>query len=216
MICHNLEVPTAQPPKFDLRVVPWTDPVLATIGHDPRSRYVEAFWLPTLGPTCVILLRHLADRFDDQPDGFILDSATTSTRLGLGVRANAGAPLRRAIERLATFDFAGQLEPGTIAIRRHLPPIHTRHVRRLPEPVRIDHDDWVATERTRPPHEAIRRRARAQALLYFEQGAERDLVERWLEHTGYPPRVARDASVWAWQRHREALTASNPPPPSAA
>ena len=41
-----------------LTIVPWIDPIIDTIGHDPRSRYAETFWLPTLGPTSLLLLRH--------------------------------------------------------------------------------------------------------------------------------------------------------------
>jgi hypothetical protein len=33
-----------------ITVKPWHDPVVDVLGHDPRSRYVETFWLPTLGP----------------------------------------------------------------------------------------------------------------------------------------------------------------------
>ena len=33
-----------------LRVEPWADPVVDHLGHDPRSAYVEQFWLPILGP----------------------------------------------------------------------------------------------------------------------------------------------------------------------
>jgi hypothetical protein len=33
-----------------LTVRPWPDPLIDTLGYDPRSRYVETFWLPTLGP----------------------------------------------------------------------------------------------------------------------------------------------------------------------
>ena len=43
-----------------LTIQPWPDPVIDTVGHDPRSAYVETFWLPTLGPTALLLLRHLA------------------------------------------------------------------------------------------------------------------------------------------------------------
>lgn len=36
-----------------LRIQPWPDPVVDDHGHDPRSAYVERFWLPVLGPsTC--------------------------------------------------------------------------------------------------------------------------------------------------------------------
>ena len=52
-----------------IRVMPWPDPVLDAVGHDPRSWYVETFWLPTLGPTALLLLRHLADRFEANPKG---------------------------------------------------------------------------------------------------------------------------------------------------
>jgi hypothetical protein len=34
-----------------ITIKPWNDPILDVAGHDPRSRYVETFWLPTLGPT---------------------------------------------------------------------------------------------------------------------------------------------------------------------
>jgi len=37
-----------------LIVLPWADPVIDPIGHDPRSRYVELFWLGILGPTATI------------------------------------------------------------------------------------------------------------------------------------------------------------------
>jgi hypothetical protein len=36
-----------------LTILPWPDPLLDTIGHDPRSLYAETFWLPVLGPTTV-------------------------------------------------------------------------------------------------------------------------------------------------------------------
>jgi hypothetical protein len=36
-----------------LRVEAWLDPVIDEVGHDPRSAYVEEFWLPILGPTTI-------------------------------------------------------------------------------------------------------------------------------------------------------------------
>ena len=47
-----------------LTIAPWPDPILDTVGYDPRSRYAETFWLPTLGPTALLLMRHLASRFE--------------------------------------------------------------------------------------------------------------------------------------------------------
>ena len=34
-----------------LRIVPWRDEVIDRVGHDPRSAYVERFWLGILGPS---------------------------------------------------------------------------------------------------------------------------------------------------------------------
>jgi hypothetical protein len=89
-----------------LTVRPWPDPVLDTLGHDPRSLYVETFWLPTLGPTAVLLLRHLAHRFDERPDGLELTVVDTSQALGLGYRDGTSSPLLRCLVRLAQFDLA--------------------------------------------------------------------------------------------------------------
>ena len=52
-----------------LAIRPWPDPVIDTLGHDPRSLYVERFWLPTLGPTSLLLLRRIAAGLDEHPDG---------------------------------------------------------------------------------------------------------------------------------------------------
>ncbi|HEY4400579.1 MAG TPA: hypothetical protein VGO38_00985, partial [Acidimicrobiia bacterium] len=78
-----------------LTITPWPDPLLDTLGHDPRSLYVETFWLPTLGPTAVLLLRHLATRFDESPSGVELPVADTSQALGLGQRDGNSSPIVR-------------------------------------------------------------------------------------------------------------------------
>jgi hypothetical protein len=41
-----------------LCVEPWHDPVIDEVGHDPRSTYVETFWLPVLGPTTIIHVQY--------------------------------------------------------------------------------------------------------------------------------------------------------------
>ena len=117
-----------------LLIKPWNDPVVDTLGHDPRSRYVETFWLPTLGPTALLLLRHLADRFDRTPEGVELTVSDTSHTLGLGQRDGTASPLVRTLRRLTQFDLACE-DPmsDTVAVRRNVPPVNARHLRRLPE-----------------------------------------------------------------------------------
>ena len=44
--------PPASPPAT-LMIRPWPDGVIDALGHDPRSTYVEQFWLGILGPATV-------------------------------------------------------------------------------------------------------------------------------------------------------------------
>jgi hypothetical protein len=73
-----------------LVVLPWADPVIDPIGHDPRSRYVELFWLGVLGPTATLLLRRFADGLESYPDGFELDVPDLARSLGIKLRASGG------------------------------------------------------------------------------------------------------------------------------
>lgn len=38
-------------PVDHLRITRWDDPVVDAVGHDPRSAYVERYWLALLGPS---------------------------------------------------------------------------------------------------------------------------------------------------------------------
>ena len=115
-----------------LAIRPWPDPVIDTLGHDPRSLYVERFWLPTLGPTSLLLLRRIAAGLDEHPEGISLDLGELSQALGLGHREGNSSPVVRSLDRLMQFDLAcGEREAG-YAVRRSVPPVNRRHVGRLP------------------------------------------------------------------------------------
>ena len=141
-----------------LTIKPWADPVIDTLGHDPRSRYAETFWLPTLGPTALLLLRHLADRFDRNPDGIELALADTSSALGLGQREGTSSPIVRTLRRLEQFDLACE-DPHSdmVAVRRNVPPINPRHLRRLPHDVQAAHAEWAEAQLAEAPIAAARR-----------------------------------------------------------
>jgi len=190
-----------------IRVVPWADPVIDTLGHDPRAPYPERFWLPTLGPTALFLLRQIAHRFDRAPDGFVLDLAETSRCLGLGEREGPNSPIGRSLGRLVQFDLATPGGDETLAVRRHVPPINRRHVRRLPISVQGEHDAWVRAHLAEPPLADARRNARRTALVMFGLGDDRAGVERALGTAGFEPAVARDAAGWAWEQLQHADTA---------
>jgi hypothetical protein len=191
-----------------LTIKPWPDPLLDTLGHDPRSLYVETFWLPTLGPTAVLLLRHLATKFDESPGGIELAVADTSQALGLGQRDGNSSPILRTLTRLSQFDLACDDGRGTVAVRRNLPPINRRHVRRLPGHLQTAHAEWAEAKLAEAPLATARRRARQVAFTLLEQGDDPDHVERILYATGFHPSVCHDAARWAYQRHRDAMEAA--------
>jgi hypothetical protein len=188
-----------------LTIQPWPDPILDTVGHDPRSLYAETFWLPTLGPTALLLLRHLAMKFDERPGPLTLTVAEASLALGLGERAGSSSPIVRTLARLETFELACSDGVETVAVRRNLPPINRRHLRRLPAALQAMHAEWAEAKLAEAPHADARRRARRIALALFEQGDDRDHVERLLFATGFHPAVGHDAVRWAWSHHVGAL-----------
>ncbi len=130
-------------PETEVRVTGWSDPVLDRLGHDPRSTYVEQFWLPIVGPSCLLLIRRLAAELERQPEGFTFDSAAWSLELGVGVKGGRNGPFWRAIERACRFGATYRNGP-VLAVRRRLPPLTARQVDKLPRPLQEAHGEWTA------------------------------------------------------------------------
>jgi hypothetical protein len=196
-------------PVTTLSVRPWPDRVIDALGHDPRSRYVELFWLGILGPSTTWLMRRLAAGLEESPSGFDLDLGETAKTLGLGSRAGRHSPFLRALVRCCQFDLADARTEGVLAVRRKLPPLNRRQVLRLPAPLREAHERWQAAELETPAAEAVRRRCRRLALSLVELGEDVDATERQLGRWGFHPAVSRESAAWAWARHRDALAAAS-------
>jgi hypothetical protein len=139
--------PAVDPTTLD--VVPWIDQVLLHQGHDPRSDYVERFWLPILGPSTTWLLRRVARGFDDMPSGFRINLADTARALGLGEGTGRNAMITRSIDRACQFGMAQRHGYDRLSVRTHLPPLTRRQLTRLPLAVRNAHDRWM--DEHRPP-----------------------------------------------------------------
>ena len=71
------------PPRPKLRVEPWHDALIDEVGYDPRSDYVEAFWLPVLGPSTTWLAEALHDPARGPRP--MASSSTSRTRLARSV-----------------------------------------------------------------------------------------------------------------------------------
>jgi hypothetical protein len=137
-----LDTAIASPATGSLTVVPWTDPVVDALGHDPRSPYVETYWLAVLGPSGTWLLRRLAFRLEAEPDGFLLDLADMARSLGLGAKGGRHSPFVRTLGRCVDFGLAKVDSSNSLAVRRRLPPLNRRQVLHLPESLQRSHRQW--------------------------------------------------------------------------
>ncbi len=194
MIFATPEVAVLAPLDQPFVVLPWHDPAVDRIGFDPRSRYLELYWLSILGPTTTLLLRRIADGFDAFPDGFELDVEGTAVSLGLqmsGPRRNA---FPKALERSVLFGLARAHAHGLV-VRRRVPPISQRHLARLPESLREAHSDWVAPTGETSSGDLARARTLARAML--DSGDDHEVTERQLLALGVTPAAAVEAMRWA-------------------
>lgn len=202
---------TVPPGTSTLTVTPWPDTVIDTVGLDPRSDYVERYWLGVLGPSTTWLLRHLVDGLERSPAGFTLDMAETAARIGVGFQGGRHSPFSRALGRLVQFDLARDDAPGGMAVRRKVPPLNRRQVSRLPEVLQDAHQRWTDGQAGASRLEGQRRRSRQLALSLLELGEDVEATERQLLRWGYHPALCYESSQWALMRHRQALAAASQP-----
>lgn len=176
-------------PETTAMIRPWIDPVIDDDGFDPRSRYVELFWLGVLGPTATWLLRRLVAGLEQSPDGYEIDFSTTARAMGLSYRVGRSSPFSKAVQRCVMFGLAHPIENG-LAVRRRLPPISARHLQRMPEDVRAAHDAWQQTSIT---YDELSR-AHQLAHLLSQTGDDTILIEHRLIAVGVRDAVAAEAA----------------------
>ncbi|WP_419926277.1 hypothetical protein [Candidatus Poriferisocius sp.] len=121
-----------------LWIEPWRDQITEESGHDPRSRYVEQYWLGVIGPTAAWLMRYVAYEFDDSPDGFELPVNDIALQLGISPKAGPRGGLYRTMDRLVMFRLAAEGH-ASFAVRRRLPPLNNAQLRRLPQHLQRSH-----------------------------------------------------------------------------
>ena len=114
-----------------LAVVPLTDPLIEALGYDARSAYAEAYWLGVIGPSALCALRRLNADLDRHPGGFGVSLPDLASELGLGHGPGRNTPVVRTLCRLVTFGLA-TIQGDALAVRRSVPPLTRRHLRRLP------------------------------------------------------------------------------------
>ena len=180
-----------------LRVEPWLDPVIDEVGYDPRSEYVETFWLPVLGPSTTWLLRHFTIRLEESPEGIELDVEDTARSLGLGERLSPNAPFARTLKRCVDFNMAEWRGPRHLAVRLRLPPLARRHLRRLPESLQARHEAAQEALRPAPAVESLRRHGCQLALSLVDLGEDQETTEHQLRRWRFHPALATECAAWA-------------------
>ena len=172
-----------------LRIVPWLDPVVDRRGHDPRSSYVDKFWVGTLGPTATCLLRRIAAGFDDQPDGYDLELGAAAASIGLSLTKGQSSPFAKAFGRCVMFGLA-HVRPDGYAMRRRLPEIARRHLIRMPHELQVEHQRWVGA--------SVRldslQRGRTLATAMLAAGDDAELIEPQLVALGLSAPTAAQVS----------------------
>ena len=184
-------------PTTTLHVTAWADPVLERVGHDPRSTYVEQFWLGILGPSTTWLLRRLADGLESRPDGYDLTLEDTARSLGLGMKGGRHSPFVRALVRACQFRLTEVVGSEGLAVRTKLPSLSRHQLERLPPALQDAHRSWEARARQTPDAELRRRRARELALSLLDLGEDTADVERLLHRWRIHPAMAHEALRWA-------------------
>lgn len=181
-----------------LHIQVWADPIIDQLGFDPRSTYVERFWLGALGPSTTWLLRRIASGLDERPDGFDLPLLETARALGLGGEGK-NSPFMRALTRCCQFEMARPLGNEVLSVRRKLPPLNRRQLSRLSPDAQAEHDRWVGN---RPPEGAIEeRRVRHLAMSLVQLGENLEGTERQLLAWRFNPVLIRPAAAWACEQH---------------
>lgn len=188
-----------------LVVLPWHDAIIDARGYDPRSPYVERFWLAVLGPSAVWLLRRLARGLESHPEGFRIDVAETARALGLGPGVGRQAGFGRTLQRCCTFGLVRQVEAELVTVRRRVPPLTRRQLRRLPASLQHAHTEWQEAE-LRLRNDATADRAHRLALTLVELGEDQEAVALQLERWRMIPAIAEEAARWAWEHHRSPVS----------
>lgn len=201
-------MPTLALPEL-LTVLPWTPDDPTAGGHDPRSSYVEDYWLGVLGPSATWLIRRFAAGFDHDPDGFVVPAGEVASEIGLGRGTGASSPFTRTLHRLEVFNLA-RVSGETVQVRRRIPELSRRQITRLPEHLGRAHEHRRRDERT--GGEAHCRRARRLAEILAETGDAAEVISGRLQMWRIDPTVAVRAAHDA-SRNGESTAAGSPSRP---
>ena len=180
----------------------WEDNFVDAHGHDPRSEYVERYWLPILGPASTWFLRRSAWYLEGAPSGFRFNANHWARWLGVGNSTSKNSPIARILNRCIDFGMVrpGRVERGTltsVSVRRKMPWLTTNQVRRLPEDLADMYTGEFEPPTSNPTLEVMRDRSRAMAQELLGTLGNGQDATRELMRAGFHPSIAGDSVKWA-------------------
>ena len=119
-------------------------------------------------------MRYLVDGLERSPEGYQLDLDECATALGLGRLSRLQQRLSPAPSPAAASSApAGSPPTPSLEVRRRLPPLTLRQVRRLSPVLQAEHADWVDRAPAALDADDLRDQARRLALSLLELGRGR-------------------------------------------
>ena len=196
-MASSLSLPPTLTNSEVITLIPWLDQRIDAFGHDPRSAYVEQFWLATLGPSTTWFLRHCADLLDETASTPVNLRDTAGT-LGIGHEGGSRSAMAKTMARACRFRAARSAGATTLAVRLRLPHLSHRQVHRLPESARRRHEEFLGADLSPDLVGRQQSRARRLALGLIECGDTISETERQLACMTFHPAVIAEAVRWAW------------------
>lgn len=127
-------------PTDSLLVVPVSGSLEPRAGwFGPTTTYVEAVWLPVIGPASFLLWRRLAYELERTAQGLTTSLAEMSAAIGLGSPRGNQAGIARSLRRLQRFGLAWRPVESVLVVRCSLPVVSAAQVARLHPTVQRRH-----------------------------------------------------------------------------
>lgn len=107
-------------------------------GEAVVDRYFDRYWLPIIGPTATVTMRHLAGALAFS-ESYRVALPELAAQLGV-----AEAVLQRKLKRLVNLELLQRAGRDQFRVRVRVRPLEAGQVDRLPEPLASQHRDLSA------------------------------------------------------------------------
>ncbi len=175
-------------------------------GVDPRSVYVDYFWLPLLGPVALCTARLLTELVASGADPIHLSVDEIGSSIGIE-DGTAPATVLRALQRLESAGIITVAADGSLHLLPQLPRLSAGQVERLPDDLQLVHRDWAPEVSADQPAIAPLARTNSNRLLTLAATIENTLVnplsspqqnvERWQQVLRQVEEI-RDEAIIDW------------------